>query len=102
MIEKILQVSQSQFENMMLIAWLDWCIVKSSSPEDLQTLLANQALNKWWRQEYTRLLNEFTDFIKPYAESCSQPDKMRLYTTSVVMPLQKLYSKKLIQNARKL
>ena len=94
-----LQVSQSEYNNIVFQQYFNWCGTNSFGNRELQSLTANSALFAWWREQYTKYELAFMEEIRPYMATTKKADAYLLYIKNV-HKIQLYYSKPLIIKAK--
>ena len=59
-----LQLSSQEYDELILQTYFNWCASKSTSDNQLQEMLANSGLNKWFLKQYTQMQNQFVNMIE--------------------------------------
>lgn len=77
-LHKILQVDKKQYEDIVLLTFLDWCISMSTSNAMLQEMLCSRSIQNYFKHEYGKLEDEFKLLIKDYIH-LSASDKNAFY-----------------------
>lgn len=83
-IAKLLTLSQEEYEDKLFQLWLKYCCCKAHNPKDLQRLLANTALNKWFLFEVSRLEDEWWREIGEYESVLDPTTSMSLYNEKTI------------------
>jgi len=94
-----LQVSPSEYENIIFQQYFNWCGTNSFGNKELQSLAANSALFAWWREQYSKYEEEFLEEMRPYMATTNKNDAYMLYIKNVHR-IQLYYSKPLIIKAK--
>lgn len=95
----LLQCTSHQLEMLTLMHYQYWCEMFASNDEDLQNLLANNALFNWWLFEYKKLQDEFLEVAEPFNSVASKREMERIYKTETVK-IKKLYPLSLLRAAK--
>lgn len=84
-IAKLLTLSQKEYEDKILDLWLRYCCAKAhNNKTDLQRLLANTALNKWFLHEVARLEDEWWNEIGDFETVLDPTTAMALYNEKTI------------------
>lgn len=75
-IKEVLNIAQYQYDQLLIDHYIAWCGRRSVNDYQLQTMMSNQRLFNWFRNEYETLELAFYD--KLTAKKNIQP--MSLYT----------------------
>ena len=75
---QLLGFDEVQYEYMYGNAYLRWAESCSVSQQNLQSILANASVNKWYNAEYHKCETKFLDFVKNYKNQ-TQKDILLLY-----------------------
>ena len=54
-----LQISSLQYEDQTFAYYLRWCDTRGLCPKEVQKLLANASISKWFMYEFSKLENDF-------------------------------------------
>lgn len=87
LINQLLDFTPETYEDMIWDTYFEWCMDFVTDYEtDLQSVLANKALNSYFRQEYAELENEFLNQAKKYKgyEKITSEDYRNLYAKITV------------------
>lgn len=78
-----LGVSAEQYEQMYIGSYMRWCERLCKSPSELQSILANSSVNKFYNAELAKCEEEFVKLFSRYEGSTtvSATDAKILYTT---------------------
>lgn len=100
-IAQILKISPEEYEDIIFDLWFRYCIVRSHKTKtDLQKLIANTALNKWWHDQFNLLETEFYEEISDFIEVLDKKNAMELYK-KVVLNIFMFSSPGILKEARK-
>ena len=82
---ELLQISKSEYEQLKLQYWSNYCSQKATSVLEWQMLLTEQSLNKWFNVEFDKLEQEFRYSITRFDESpiITKKDRMKCYQMAV-------------------
>jgi hypothetical protein len=58
-INQKLQMTASEYDDMVFKSYLRWCESVSLNAQELQKILANSSISRWYMTEYTKLEVEF-------------------------------------------
>ncbi len=78
-IHELLKMTVHQYEMMLWGLWLEWCRKKAYTDHQVQILMCNPALHKWWEGNLEIVEAEFRQEIAPYAAVTSAKDAHKLY-----------------------
>lgn len=116
-IQLFLGYDDSRMENRIMEDWMRWCEAKSygnsfAAPtqngqiifiqrddKDLQNLVADSALFKFWLDVYMDCLLDFLDFVEGMNPRPSHEEARQILNRSVI-DTHRLFSKSLLNNAR--
>lgn len=82
-----LNILPSDYEDLMMQTYMRWCMDFCRNYQgDLQSLLANAALNRYFLTEYKKLEDEFVLLISRYDgySNITDSDKINLYSQCTV------------------
>lgn len=60
-IPKLLKTTEEDYQNMILEHFIYWCLVHGNSQQELQKLVLNKELLKWYKRQIERLELVFYD-----------------------------------------
>ena len=81
-VKSLLQCTGHQYDMLVFLHFQLWCEMHATTNEDLQSLLANTAIEQWWQTEY-----------------CNKHDMERMYRIETIH-IRNLYPKPLINAVR--
>lgn len=98
---KILKVTQEAYEAMLLDTYMSWCMdFVTDYEKELQKLVGNRSINKWFLQELGKLENKFIEEHAPYAETIDSATARENYADATD-PIFRRFPKTLIEEAKK-
>ena len=113
-IHELLYMSQSAYNENYIQQYMRWCIDKSCESEkqmhvidrnfskpDLQSIIANTHISKWYAYEYEKLEQKFIQISTPQHGSISCPQVRQIFS-ALVSEIFTRYPNPLIESARKL
>lgn len=76
-----LEVTQEEYENMYLGAYMRWCESVCLAPSEFQNVLANASISKYYNTELAKCEAEFVKLFSRYenSETVSAKDAKNLY-----------------------
>lgn len=78
-INEILGITPQEYELKVFDIWFTWCANRSIDIAELQMLLANSAINKWFIDEMRYHEKEFRERITPFINTASKQDIENCY-----------------------
>lgn len=72
---EFLNITLSQYEDLRLRMWLNWCESKSISPNEWQLMMANAPLNRWFNDQVEKKEDEF--MRDNYFSHCSDAEMQK-------------------------
>jgi hypothetical protein len=99
-IKKLLNLTDISYLKMVFNHYHQWCNYFSfGSLSDCQKLMANQALFSWWYDNYCYLQRQFIRRARKFSSACT--GTLKDYHTEHVIKMKDVFSKKLMDDARK-
>ena len=98
-VKSLLQCTGHQYDMLVFLHFQLWCEMHATTNEDLQSLLANTAIEQWWQTEYAKLQRNFIAIATPYKGYCNKHDMERMYRIETIH-IRNLYPKPLIHAVR--
>lgn len=101
-IQKILNIPPDIYEIRLFRRYANWCATfENGSPDDLQKLLANTAINKWFLNRYAELEQRAYNILYKEHQAMPATEVQRMYE-AVMVDIFTTYPKPLFEAARKL
>ncbi|MGE4345902.1 MAG: hypothetical protein AB7D46_00665 [Flavobacteriaceae bacterium] len=84
-IHKLLQITLSQYEDLKMQYWINYCSQKATSVLEWQMLLTERSLNKWFNVEFDKLEQDFRDsfIIFDKNPNITKSDRLKQYKMAV-------------------
>ncbi len=100
-IHELLQMTIAEYDDFVFERYMRWCMSKvdPKRENDLQQLLANSALSKWFITEFARHENSFAKMVENTHSYLKAPQIRTLYTT-VTIQVYEHYPRPLMEAAR--
>ena len=77
---KILDLTQYHYDMIYLGNYMRWCESVTINPAQLQMVMANASVDKYYAMEYAKCTADFLELIKNYPNA-NPADAMELYVT---------------------
>ena len=109
---ELLYMSAEAYADEYFERYLRWCISRSVDPDfsvwdpkfvkaDLQHILANAGISKWYRREFTKLEEQFEKMVSPQHNLISCEAARNIFN-SITLEMHKKFPQPLIEAARHL
>jgi len=95
----LLQVTDNEYEVIVISKFLSWCNNHQKSDKEAQRLLISPALFNWWYNQYSNLEQNFIAIITPYKSALNKEAIKKVYDQETLQ-MYNLFSKPLIYCAK--
>jgi hypothetical protein len=101
-ISTILNKDEVEFDNLQMERYMRWCMnIALKNGIDLQIIIANSSINKYYNHEFSKLENKFLNLVNGKTKWL-EPKALEDMYSIIVVDMFKIYPNPLIEEARKI